>query len=79
MQWKHSSSPTPKNSKRISSAGKVTASIFWDSQGFIMVDYLEEGRTINDAYHAEKLRRLRQQIVKKNKRKVDSRCSALAR
>ena len=30
-----------------------------------MVDFLEEGRTINGAYHAEKLRRLRQQIVKK--------------
>ena len=27
-------------------AGKVMASIFWDSQGLIRVDYLEEDHTI---------------------------------
>ena len=43
------------------------ASIFWDSQGVIMADYLEEGRTINSAYHAQELRRLRQEIVKKRR------------
>ena len=32
-----------------------------------MVDYLEEGRTINGAYYAERLRRLRQGIVKKKR------------
>ena len=42
--------------KRVSSAGKVMASFFWDNQGVIMVDYLEEGRTINGAYYAEELR-----------------------
>ena len=29
------------------------ASIFWDSQSFIMMGYLEEGCTINGAYYAE--------------------------
>ena len=38
--------PTPKKFKRVHSAGKVIASIFWDSQGMIMIDYLEQGRTI---------------------------------
>ena len=33
MQWKHPGSPPPKNLKRVSSAGKVMASVFWDSQG----------------------------------------------
>ena len=28
------------------------ASIFWDSQGVIMIDYLEQCRTINGAYFA---------------------------
>ena len=32
------------------------ASIFWDSPGVIMVDYLEEGGMINSAYYAEELR-----------------------
>ena len=31
------------------------ASIFWDSQGVIMIDYLEQGRTINGAYYAGEL------------------------
>ena len=43
------------------------ACIFWDSQAVIMVDYLEEGRMINDAYYAEVLG-----DCKEKKRKVDS-------
>ena len=65
MQWKHPGSPPPKKFKRVSSAGKVMTSIFWNNQGVTMVDYLEEGRTINGAYYAEELRRLRQEIVRK--------------
>ena len=41
------------------------ASIVWDSQGVIMIDHLELGRMINDAYYAVKLRRLRQKIARK--------------
>ena len=36
-----------------------------------MVDYLEEGHTINGAYYAEELRRLPQDIEKKRKGKVN--------
>ena len=55
--------PTPsKKFKRVSSAGKVMDTTFWDSQGVIMLDYLEEGRIINDAYYAEELRRLFQEL-----------------
>ena len=67
MQQKHPGSPPPKIPKRVSSAGKVIASIFWDSQGVIMVDYLEEGHMINGAYYAEKLRWLHQEIIKKRR------------
>ena len=58
MQWKHPSSPPSKKFKRVSSARKVMASIFWDNQGVVRVDYLREGCTINSAFHAEELRRL---------------------
>jgi hypothetical protein len=33
--------------------------IFFDIQGIIMVDYLEQGRTIYGSYYAEELRRVR--------------------
>ena len=45
------------------------AFIFWDSQGIIIVDYLED-QTINGAYYAEELRRLHQEIVKKRRGKL---------
>ena len=65
MQWKHPGSLPPKKFKRVSAAGKVMASVFWDSQGIIIVDYLQEGRLINGAYYAEELRSLHQEIVTK--------------
>ena len=48
-QWKHLGLPPPKKFKRVHSAGKVMASIFWDIQGVIMIDYLKQVRTINGA------------------------------
>ena len=51
--------PPPKKFKRVSSTGKVIASIFWDIQGVVMMDFLEEGRMIKGAYYAEELRQLR--------------------
>ena len=69
-QWKHPDSPHPKKFNMVHSAGKVMASIFWDSQGVIMIDYLEQGRTINGAYYAGELRRLRQEIARKRRGKL---------
>ena len=64
-QWKH-----PKKFKRFHSAGKVMASIFWDSQGVMMMDYLDQGRTINGAYYAGKMRPLCQEIARKRREKL---------
>ena len=44
-------------------------SIFWDSQGVIMIDYLEQGRIINGAYCAGDLRWLHQEIARKRRGK----------
>ena len=52
------------------------ASIFWDSQGEITIDYLEQGRTINSAYYACKLRWLCQVIARKRRGKL-TRCILL--
>ena len=61
----------PNKFKRVSSTGKVMASLFWDSQGIIIVDYLEEGCMINGVNYTGD--------CEEKKRKVDSRFSALAR
>ena len=64
-QWKHPMSPTPKKAKVTPSAGKVMASVFWDAQGVLMVDYLQKGCTINALYYSDLLKRLRENIKKK--------------
>ena len=46
------------------------ATIFWDSQGVIMLDYLEQDRTVNGAYSAYELRRLRQKIARMRRGKL---------
>ncbi|XP_048259430.1 histone-lysine N-methyltransferase SETMAR-like [Haliotis rufescens] len=61
-QWKHVTSPTPKKAKSVPSAGKVMASVFWDSEGVIMVDWLPKGCTVTGAYYVELLRQLREKI-----------------
>jgi len=38
------------------STGKVMASVFWESQGTLFVDFLIEQRTINVAYYSKLLK-----------------------
>lgn len=70
MTWKRASSPTPKKFKVTSSAGKVMASVFWDAEGIIMVEYLEKGATITGSYYADQIRRLREAIKEKRRGKL---------
>jgi hypothetical protein len=48
----------------------MKASIFGDSQWMIMIDYLEQGRTINGTFYADESRRLRQEIARKTRGKL---------
>lgn len=64
-QWKHSGSPCPKKAKVVLSAGKVMASVFWDSQGLLLIDYLPKGQTINGEYYVDLLDKLDTAIRKK--------------
>ncbi|XP_030761217.1 protein GVQW3-like [Sitophilus oryzae] len=41
--------PAPKKAKTVISAGKVIATVFWDSHGVILIDYLQKGKTITGA------------------------------
>ena len=48
-------SPRPNKFKTQPSAGKVMATVFWDAQGVIMLDFLAKKRTITGAYYANLL------------------------
>ena len=43
----------------------VMASVFWDSQGILFIDYLEKGRTFYSEYYIASLVRLKEEIAKK--------------
>ena len=47
------------------------ASIFWDNQELIMIEYLEQARTIKSAYNAGILKRLRHEIAPKRLGKLN--------
>ena len=47
--------PWPKKFKTQPSAGKVMATVFWDAQGIIMLDFLAKKSTITGAYYANLL------------------------
>jgi len=62
MQWRHASSPPPRKFKTQPSAGKITATIFWDSKGVLLIDYLPDKTTMNGQYYANLQLKLRQAI-----------------
>jgi histone-lysine N-methyltransferase SETMAR len=62
MQWKHVNSPPPKKFRVQKSAGKIMATVFWDTEGIIMVDYLEKGKTVSGEYYAMLLRQLHDRL-----------------
>ena len=62
MQWRHPTSPKPKKFKSQKSAEKITATVFWDVQGFILVDFMPKGGTINSEAYIETLQKLKARI-----------------
>jgi hypothetical protein len=72
-QWIHDGSPCAKKAKVQKSVGKVMASVVWDENDVLLVDYLPQGATINEKYCVDVLTRLDAEIrakhphLKKNK------------
>lgn len=67
MQWKHIDSPPPVKFRTQPSAGKVMATIFWDSEGMLLIDYMPAKTTITGLYYSGVLGKLHEAI--KNKRR----------
>jgi len=78
MEWRQSGSqqpPTPRQ-KKIQvqkSTGKFLASIFWDQDGILLIDYLPKGLTINAEYYSSLLVQLKDILKEKCRRKVTKR------
>jgi histone-lysine N-methyltransferase SETMAR len=64
-QWTSSTETAPKKAKTVPSAGKVMASVFWDSKGIIHIDYLEKGKTVTGQYYADLLHSFNAKLRKK--------------
>ncbi|GFW18407.1 mariner Mos1 transposase [Trichonephila clavipes] len=64
-EWTARDEPTPKRGKTQKSSGNVMTSVFWDTHGIILIDYLKRGKTINSDYYVALLERLKDEIVEK--------------
>lgn len=69
-EWRHRGSPPPRKFRVQSSAGKVMLTVFWDSQGAILMDFLRKGSTITGQYYANLIRKLREAIKEKRRGKL---------
>jgi histone-lysine N-methyltransferase SETMAR len=49
-QWTEAGCSAPKKTRSVPSAGKVMASVFWDAEGILFIDYLEKGKTTGEYY-----------------------------
>jgi len=58
MEWHHVTSPRTKKFKSVPSAGKIMATVFWDSEGVILVDIMAKGTTINSDAYVQTLKKL---------------------
>ena len=52
------------------SAAKVLASIFWDQDGILLIDYLPKGQTVNAEYYSSLLGQMKAILKEKRRGKV---------
>jgi histone-lysine N-methyltransferase SETMAR len=64
-QWTEASCSAPKKKRSVPSAGKIMASVFWDAEGTLFIDYLKKGKTITGEYYSDLLTRLDKKIREK--------------
>lgn len=70
MQWHKKGTPPPKKFKVSQSAGKIMATVFWDSEGILLIDYKDKGVSITGQYYASILERLKESIKEKRRGKL---------
>jgi histone-lysine N-methyltransferase SETMAR len=76
-QWTEAGCSAPKKTRLVPSAIKAMASVFWDAEGILFINYLEKGKTMTGKYYSNLLTRLDKKkfmrkdlVCKKKKRKL---------
>ena len=65
-QWLPHGSSGPIKFKSERSVKKVMATVFWNSEGVVLVDFLEGKKTVIGAYYVDVLRKLRANLTEKH-------------
>jgi len=55
----------PQKTRLVPSAEKAMASVFWDAESILIIDYLEKGKTITREYYSNLLTRVDKKIREK--------------
>jgi len=64
-RWTEAGCSAQNKTRSVPSAGKVMASVFWDAEGILFIDFLEKGKTIRGEYYSSLLTRLDEKIHEK--------------
>ena len=67
MEWRKPGEAPPRKAKVTLSAKKIMATIFWDCRGILLIDFKERNTTVNGAYYASLLLKLRDAIKEKRR------------
>jgi len=70
MEWRHSGSPRPEIFRVQKSTGKFLASIFWDQDGILLINYLPKSQAINAEYYSSLLVQLKDILNEKRRAKI---------
>ena len=56
MEYRHKTSPSPRKFKVVASARKVMFTVFWDMEGVVHMEFLEQGQTVNSERYVSTLK-----------------------
>ena len=63
-EWHPKGAPGPVKFKAERSVKKVMATIFWDCEGFVLIDFLEGKKTVTSSYYKDVLKKLKTSLAK---------------
>ncbi|GFO29197.1 histone-lysine N-methyltransferase SETMAR [Plakobranchus ocellatus] len=56
MEYRHKTSPSPRKFKVVASARKVLFTVFWDMEGVVHMEFLEQRQTVNSERYISTIR-----------------------